>query len=410
MRFDIDTGAIEKYPYWQFHIRPDYSLTVKQEVPLVEELRALLIQAVKRRLLSDVPLGLFLSGGIDSGTVLAAAASILPPENIRAFTIGFTEPTFDESSKARTMADAFGIEHNVSMLTLEEMQNNAHDILRQMSEPLGDASLIPTYTLAAFARKQVIVSLSGDGGDELFAGYDPFLALGPASLYNRMIPRGFHRLLRKAVNILPPGDANMSLDFKIKRMLRGLSYNNSYRLPVWMSPLEPSEIRELFTDPLSEEELYEDAVSIWETNDTLNDIDKALLFFTRFYLPNDILVKVDRATTMVSMESRAVFLDNDLVDFCTRLPDHFKLRGTNRKYLLKKALHGWIPGEILNQSKKGFGIPLNRWLRSMECPQIPANIRQEKISAKWDAHRQRKGDHRLFLWSAIALQNIQTLA
>jgi asparagine synthase (glutamine-hydrolysing) len=177
-----------------------------------------------------------------------------------------------------------------------------------------------------------------------------------------------------------------------------------------MSPLEPSEIRELFTDPLSEEELYEDAVSIWETNDTLNDIDKALLFFTRFYLPNDILVKVDRATTMVSMESRAVFLDNDLVDFCTRLPDHFKLRGTNRKYLLKKALHGWIPGEILNQSKKGFGIPLNRWLRGMECPQIPANIRQEKISAKWDAHRQRKGDHRLFLWSAIALQNIQTLA
>jgi asparagine synthase (glutamine-hydrolysing) len=279
-----------------------------------------------------------------------------------------------------------------------------------MSEPLGDASLIPTYALAAFARKQVIVSLSGDGGDELFAGYDPFLALGPASLYSRIIPRGFHRLIKKMVNILPPGDANMSLDFKIKRMLRGLSYNKSYRLPVWMSPLEPSEIRELFMYPLSEEELYEDAVSIWETNDTLNDVDKALLFFTRLYLPNDILVKVDRATTMVSMESRAVFLDNDLVDFCTRLPNQFKLRGTCRKYLLKRALHGWIPDKILSQPKKGFGIPLNRWLRSIECPQIPVNIKQEKVNAKWDAHRRRKGDHRLFLWSAIALENMQTRA
>lgn len=407
--FDAMENSIHTEHYWRFSLEPDDSLGDKDEARLVEELRELLVRAVRCRLRSDVPLGIFLSGGIDSSSVLAAASRVLEPGHIDAFTIGFAEPSFDESSNAREVATYFGVRHHVSELTAARMQNSAPEILSRMSEPLGDASLIPTAHLAAFTRKSVTVALSGDGGDELFAGYDPLAALAPASLYRRFIPDAVHKLLRRAVDLLPCSDRNMSLDFKLKRVLRGLSHPAAIQLPVWMSPLEPIEISRFFDRPLTAEELYEDALNLWDAYPHYDVLSHSLQFFTTFYLADDILLKADRATMMHSLESRAVFLDTGIADFCRRLPNRFKYRNGVRKYILRKALAGWLPERILHLPKKGFGIPLNLWLRQMPPPAaIWPGLHTEEVRACVAAHKARKGDHRLFLWSLHALDGMQS--
>ncbi|MDE5833225.1 MAG: asparagine synthase (glutamine-hydrolyzing), partial [Desulfovibrio sp.] len=284
LKLDLKTGELVSRRYWRFRLKPDESLT--DEAELAEELRRLLVQAVKRRLVSDVPLGVFLSGGVDSSAILAACAQAGEAERIRTFTIGFREKSFDESEKARAVADWLHVRNEVEYLTEEEMKESVGTILSRMSEPFGDASLIPTAKLSAFARRYATVALSGDGGDELFGGYDPLAALAPAALYRKICPPGLHALARRALAYLPASDKNMSLDFKLKRFARGLSYPADMQLPVWMSGLEPDEIREFFERPLSAEELFAPAVELYRSEPGVTELEQALRFFTDIYLPD----------------------------------------------------------------------------------------------------------------------------
>lgn len=407
LEFDCQSEQIKEKTYWEFCLNPDDQIGNNQELLLVEELRALIIQAVKRRLQSDVPLGIFLSGGIDSSTILAACSQILPADKIQAFSIGFKEKDFDESENAKLVAEYFEVKHHLSILTQEIMQAEAPQILASMSEPFGDASLIPTSKLASFAREKVTVALSGDGGDELFAGYDPIKALKPAARYRKYLPNFLHKFLTKSVNLLPASDRHMSLEFKLKRVLRGLNWRKEMQLPIWMSPLSPAEIADCFANPLSPEELYVDALNLWAKHPEYSDFEQALMFFTRFYLTDDILVKSDRASMRVSLESRAIFLDNDLVAFCQKLPQHFKYRKGIRKYLLKYAATEWLPSKILKLPKRGFGIPLNLWLRKMPSTtrQIPS-LYPEKVAEYQKKHQARKGDCRLFLWALHSINHL----
>lgn len=398
---DLTTGAIDRGHYWEFSLEPDADMRDEEE--LAEELRRLLIQAVERRFLSDVPVGLFLSGGIDSSAILAAAIQAVGPDIIRTFTIGFHEQSFDESTKAKEVASFFHVANDIEYLTEKKMQASIAPILSHMSEPFGDASLIPTAQLARFTRMHVTVALSGDGGDELFGGYDPLAALWPATLYRKYVPSSLHALLRKCIEYLPNSDQNMSLDFKMRRFLRGLSHSADIQIPVWMSGLDPAEIAHFFERPLSEHELYEEAFRLRERFPDADDLSLAFLFFTRIYLSSDILVKSDRASMMSSLETRAVFLDNDLVEFCRKLPMRFKYRPGHRKYLLKKALSAWLPQNILKQPKKGFGIPLNRWLRHLPVPvSVIPGIKPWVIPLCERRHKERKGDFRYFLWDVQA--------
>ena len=407
LRLQTDTGALVLKSYWRFSVEPDDAITDNDEPRLVEECAALIKTAAQRRLMSDVPLGVFLSGGLDSSTVLASLAQLRPAGTLSTFTIGFDEPSFDESEPARTVARYIGTDHHERRCDITNAKKLIPAVLGPLDEPLADASLLPTYLLCAFTRERVTVALSGDGGDELFAGYDPFLALKPAALYNLIMPRTGHSAMRWLVERLPVSYGNMSLDFKLRRSLLGLSHTPSVWLPVWMALLIRKDATELFETPLRLEEVYSEAIALWEADNRKSMIDRALEFFTRFYLQDDILAKVDRAAMMSSLETRAVFLDNDLVEFCCRLPSRFKLRGNTRKYLLKKVARRLLPNPIVDRKKKGFGIPLAKWMREMPEPSSFSPVKGlhgNYAKQSFAAHRSGKADNRLCLWSWLTVQ------
>jgi asparagine synthase (glutamine-hydrolysing) len=404
---DLKSDQVTLRRYWKFSLQPDASLLERDEEDLADELDSLLTQAVKRRLISDVPIGLFLSGGIDSSAVLAAATHLMDPAQVRTFTVGFNEASFDETEVARRVAGILGTQHEVRKLELDQARDVIPKLLTEMSEPLGDSSILPTYLLSEFTRRHVTVALSGDGADELFAGYDPFHALKPAAAYSALVPGPVHQIVRKLASHLPVSTRNMSLDFKLKRTLNGLSYSSRLWNPVWLGPLSPPEIGRIFGQEIEAEELYEEAIELWDRAPHLNLVEKTMEFYTTFYLQDGILTKVDRASMLNSLETRAVFLDNDLVEFAGRLPTSLKYRNGKGKYLLKKVLSRRLPADIVGRPKKGFGIPLALWLR--EVPkQIPLNgiagIDTGEVAELWRTHRSGRANNAIALWVWLSLQ------
>jgi asparagine synthase (glutamine-hydrolysing) len=408
MVYDLASHRVNVEEYWRFRIEPREPVGPNAEAAWCEELRALMSQAVKRRLVSDVPLGIFLSGGIDSSAVLAFATKHALPGDIKTFSIGFREASFDESAYALRAAAAFGSDHRHEVLDLDTASDLIPEVLAKLDEPMGDSSILPTYLLSRFTRTRVTVALGGDGGDELFAGYDPFRALRLAQRYRRIVPVPLHRKIRSLAALAPASERNMSLDFKVKRALRGLSYPESQWNPVWLGPLEPPELEDLFNEPVRREEVFSEAISAWDQSTADNVVDKTLEFYSRFYLQDDILTKVDRASMMVSLEVRAPFLDNDVVEFARRIPHRYKYRNGQTKYLLKKALEGVLPDDIVHRKKKGFGVPLTRWLKNWREPDNALSRPMPDaawVSSQWREHRSGKADHRLFLWCWIVLQS-----
>lgn len=398
---DFAKNRLEIREYWRFRIEP--TVERKTDGELADSLDRLLAQAVRRRLISDVPIGVFLSGGIDSTAIVAHALESIPANRLETFSLGFEDPSFDESRHALFAARHFKTRHHHKILTLAEVRAILPELLAQLDEPQGDPSIVPTSLLAAFARTRVTVALGGDGGDELFAGYDPFRALKAASWYHHFIPGGLHRGLCRVANYLPVSTRNMSFDFKVRRFLRGLSHPPCLWHPVWLGALDPAELMQLLHEPIESDDLFSEALAAWNSTQSDNLIDRSLEFYTRLYLPDDILTKVDRASMLHSLEVRAPFLDNDLVDFVRRLPARLKLRRGVTKYLFKLALRHRIPSSILQRKKKGFGIPLTKWLRDWPTsPDLPMPTSQS-LARWWKEHRDGKADHRQLLWCALAL-------
>jgi len=410
MTFDLARpGVFAIRKYWEFAIEPPDAIPADPERAWGEELRHLLGQAVRRRLMSDVPLGVLLSGGIDSSAVLAYAREALGNGRIETFSIGFREASFDESAHARAVAARFGADHHEEILDLERARELVPYVLGRLDEPLGDPSIVPTYQLCEFARRRVTVALGGDGGDELFAGYDPFKALGVAAWYNRLLPGWMKSGVRRLAELLPVSEANMALEFRVKRGLRGASYPPKLWNPAWLGPLEPCEIEALFGEPVAADELYEEAIAAWESSRATHLVDKTLEFYARLYLPDDILAKADRASMMASLELRSPFLDQDLVEFARRIPHEYKYRHGRTKYLLKAALRGVVPDPVLDRPKKGFGIPFARWMRSWEgrgFDRAAAMVGNPGwVRDVLEQHRAGKRDHRMPLWCLLALEH-----
>ncbi|CAO3439664.1 asparagine synthase (glutamine-hydrolyzing) [Azospirillum doebereinerae] len=405
MTYDLAEGRLETRRYWEYRMAAD-------DPPpggvgtWIETVRDLLDQAVGRRLMSDVPLGFFLSGGVDSTAVVAFAARRLGGDALRTFTIGFSEPSYDESGVAAGIARHYGTDHQCRQLDLDGAAGILPGLLARVDDPIADPSILPTHLLSGFARERVKVALTGDGGDELFAGYDTFDALRPARLYHRMVPRPLHRLFEAAAGRLPRSDRNMSLDFKLRRALRGVGGRPAHWMPAWLGPASVEEIGRLFGGSFPADALYEEAAALWDGG-AGGDVDRSLEFYGRFYLGENLLIKADRATMLCSLEARSPFLDRDLVAYVRRLPASVKLRGGTRKWILKQAVAPFVPEAILKRPKKGFGIPVTRWLRHLPPPPAAAAERLGLdggwLNERWKEHQEGRADHRGLLWAWTAL-------
>jgi asparagine synthase (glutamine-hydrolysing) len=407
--FDGRKQAVKTWRYWEFELEPFTRIPKNPEQDWGEEIRALLRAAVKRRLMADVPLGVLLSGGIDSSSITATAAQLVERQKLKTFTIGFEEPSFDEARFAADVARRHGTDHHQQTVSVEGIREHLPAIVDRLDEPFGDSSILPTYVLCRMARGQVTVVLAGDGGDELFAGYDPFRALRLAKWYATVVPRALHPALRMVAGLLPVFHGYMAPGFRIRRFLRGLSYPPPLWNPVWLGPLEPSELEQLFQEPTELEAVYSEAIDCWESASTNHPVDRTLAFYTKLYLQDNILVKADRAGMMNSLEVRSPFLDIELVNFARRIPAEWKFRRGQTKYILKKALEPLLPRHFVYRSKKGFAAPIGKWFKESKLTwrngQLPKGMSHRFVDRMRMQHRRAKDDHRLFLWNAWLMQS-----
>lgn len=399
-----DQGVQEK-SYWDLRYEPKI---FKSEEDYLDELDELLRQAVKRRLISDVPLGAFLSGGIDSSLIVAIMAE-LSNAPVKAFTIAFDDPSFDESRWAKLAADHIGVEHLQEMLTLEKMLNLLPEIDRYIDEPFGDGSFVPTYLLCQFTRRNVTVSLSGDGGDELFVGYPTYQAYRIANIYKKL-PRVIHRgLIKPLINHLPTSFNNLSLDFKARKFIEGIEYNPSERNYAWLGTFSPPEVLQVLHPDLAAEiatdSIYEPIRDYLKHTDAKDDLEKILYLDMKLYLQDNMLVKIDRASMANSLEARVPYLDHELVEFFCRIPINEKFRGLHLKHLFKKLASRYLPSEIINRPKKGFGMPIAKWLLTDSTVFIKDKIltwpyyNRQYVETLLNEHINKERDHRKKIWN-----------
>ena len=325
-----------------------------------ESIDQLLEKSVKERLIADVPIGVFLSGGIDSSLIAYYAKKF--DSNITSFTIKMENDTYDESGYAKLVADKLGIENKVAEFDNHEIIKSLEIIEKKMDEPLGDPSILPTFLLSKFAKESVKVALSGDGADELFCGYAPFKSVHYLKMLN-LIPKNFGHMITSIMEKIPSQDNYMSYHFLIKHISRGFGWPSHQQVFRWMSPFSDNNISKLlnkdFTSEYSSKKVWDDILPK-EKNNSMDDLSK---IFSKLYLPNDILTKVDRASMYNGLEVRSPFLSKDIVNLSLNLPNKFKFNNGETKFLLRHLSKTKLPKIITTRKKHGFAIPLANMMR-----------------------------------------------
>ena len=375
----VENGEIKTRRYWNL------TFAKNGHKPSLEtsatELCDLLSDAVRMRLVSDVSLGILLSGGIDSSTV-AAFATQHATERVKTFSIGFEEDSFDETKYARSVAKHLNTEHYEEKLSATTAGDLIGEIGTWLDEPLSDGSLIPTFLLSQFVRKHVTVALGGDGGDEQFAGYPMYYAHKVAAAY-RSIP-GFLRagVIEPVVRMLPVSSKNLSFDYKAKRFVKSAKFDTVERHHSWFGSFSQADHRDLLTENIlsqSSGDIYAGPKSLLDICDATDEIERMQYLDMNYYMAEDILTKVDRASMAVSLETRAPFLDPRVGQFAASLPVGYKLHGSNGKYILKEAMKDLLPAAILSRPKKGFGIPIAEWLKGRLNPLMHDLLGPERL-------------------------------
>src|SRR5215831_15875881 len=398
--------------YWALSFAPDARVS---ETQWRERLIGQLEGSVRSRLGADVPVGVFVSGGIDSGAVAAFAARHATAP-LRIFAIGFDMPSYDERGFARLVATRFGTEHRELLFTAADALALMERVGGLLDEPLGDASFLPKYALALAARGSVKVALSGDGGDELFCGYPTFLADAPARWLHAMVPPPARRLLTRLVDRLPSSPKYGSVDFLLKQFMRGLPYPAAVRTQLLLGGVTATEQESLLSpsvrraaagfDPSAE------LITAVEQSALRGPVERLIHHHARFYLADQTLVTMDRATMAAGLEVRAPFLDPTLVELATTIPSSLKLRGRCTKYILKQALAGILPADVVHRRKQGLGVPMAAWLREplrrvMES-RLAALSRRGLVESTAVArlaaeHVAGRRDHRKIVWALMML-------
>ena len=355
-------GDLRCERYWDLDLSDRFEEDL-DEGELCELIWREFCRGVKARLISDVPLGVLLSGGIDSTSVLAALRHE-GVDDVKTFSIGFEDPSFDESRYFRKAASFFETEHHEEVLAPQKLIDIIPDVASILGEPLADASIMPTYLLSRFTKGYVKVALGGDGGDELFAGYPTYQAFLLSRYYERF-PRMMRSCVEAVVKRLPVSFDNMSFDFRAKKFIHGIPYPPMERHYIWLGTFSPEEKEALLAPGMKRR--LEDFTSFHVLHDYLSDktfsseLGKLLYLDTKLYLQDGVLAKVDRASMAHGLEVRVPFLDHRFVELVTGLPEGLKLKGLTTKYIWKKAINDRIPDEIKRRGKKGFGIPIANW-------------------------------------------------
>ncbi|PYS70446.1 MAG: asparagine synthase (glutamine-hydrolyzing), partial [Acidobacteria bacterium] len=411
----LEDGEVKVERYWRLSYQP------REPVPTVneaaEQLRELLADSVRMRLVSDVPLGVLLSGGIDSSVVTALAVRA-SSETVKTFSISFAESSFDESQYARAVAKFLGTDHHEERFSASLAANLVSEIGAWMDEPISDPSIVPTYLLSRFTRKHVTVALGGDGGDEIFAGYPMYFGHYMARAY-LAVPRFLRRgLVEPAVNLLPVKTKNLSFDYRARRFITASHYDEVARHHVLFGSFTPHDQELLLTKDVkrsSDADIYADARRLFAECDSNNLTERMQNLDTQLYLAEDILTKVDRASMAVSLEVRAPYLDPRVAEFAASLPPRYKLHGYTSKYILKKAAKGLVPPFVWRRGKKGFGVPFAKWLKSELRPLThdllsPERLRRtglfnpEYVAKLQDEHERGVANHRKLLWTLLSFE------
>ncbi|MFA5089595.1 MAG: asparagine synthase (glutamine-hydrolyzing) [Candidatus Omnitrophota bacterium] len=401
--------------YWQL----DY--TKKNNIPFQEAARQagdMLKEAVSIRLYSDVPLGAFLSGGIDSSTVVGLMAGLSSGKKVKTFSIGFNDKDFDELKYAKIIAQSFDTEHREFIV-----KPNAVDILPELveryGEPYSDSSCIPTYYVAKMTRQYVTVALNGDGGDELFAGYERYRAIYLSRWYSRTPFLLRSRFIEPIINGIPHYPHTKNKMSRLKRFIRGASLSLPKRYLRWVSVCDTDFQNRLysqeFKNSLSNSNPERLLLPFFNHSEGQELIDMLLCADTNTYLPNDLLVKMDIATMANSLEARSPFLDHRLIEFVVSLKADFKMRWFIKKYLLKNIIKDFIPSKIISRPKMGFGVPVGSWFRNDLKDLLTGTLLSQRCLRRgyfnkefiqWivKQHLEEKADYTYQLWALLMLE------
>jgi len=388
----LDSGVVS--PYWTLEFKPDTSISLESAK---EELDVLLRSAVREHLVSDVSLGVWSSGGLDSSTILHYASE--SASNLKTFSISFHGREFDESQYFREVAKKYGTDHHEFDLNADMDIAGAVEQLAQYSDdPMADAGAVPVWFLSRMCRQEVTVALSGDGADELFGGYNTYLADSYAEKL-RMLPMGVRKLAARMSEFLPVSDQKIGLDYKITRMLNGSLLDPVEAHFFWNGTFHSDEKRRLLLDPVEQAAL---------TGDNFLWLDQLT------YLPDDILHKCDRMSMAHSLEVRPPFLDHRVVEFAAKLPQNLKIRGSKLKFVLRELMQARLPPSVLSRRKEGFDIPVHHWLRTVLRPLLLDTLNERTVRENglfsWpavqeaiDAHLQRRANLGYHLWGLLIL-------
>jgi asparagine synthase (glutamine-hydrolysing) len=409
-----EQGVIELSQYWEV----PYDPVLEDEQTCVEILASLIQEAVRIRLMSDVPLGAFLSGGIDSSTVVGFMSQHNSTP-VQTFSIGFEDDSYNELPDSQAVSDYFGTNHHSEILD-PDITSLAEKLLAHLDEPLADTSILPTFLVSKLASRDVKVVLSGDGGDELFAGYDTYLADQYSRLYEWIPGAVRSTTFPTLATLLPPQPTKKGFINKAKRWVEGGALEPNLHHARWMVFLNEVDKAKLFTpeirtalDGSSVPALFSDRFREAEQFDRLA---QQQYVDVKTYLADDILTKVDRMSMAVSIEARVPLLDYHIVEFALNLPPQLKMKGTRTKIILRKAVQSLLPETVLKKTKQGFSIPMKHWLRSSLKPMMQDLLSVESIRRQgyfnsqmvttWvQEHLDGRMNHSHRLWSLIVFQH-----
>ena len=384
------------------------------------QLRELLQDAVTRQMVADVPLGAFLSGGVDSTAIVGMMKR--RREQVHTFSIGFSEdPVFDETAYSRAAARYHGTIHRESQIGAEDIRDVIPDVLDRLAEPFGSASILPTFVVSRETRRHMTVALSGDGADELFAGYDKYLGDVLRKWYGH-VPVGLRRhMIEPALRSMPAsrGSRLGEIGRKAKRFLDAVDGDDAQRHDAWMRYASPADIGALVGDRASFNptlEIVRAAHREYETLGGTDPLNRTLFTDLSLALPTDMLRKVDAASMLNSLEVRVPFLDHRVVALAMSMPGSWKMRGTHRKRILKDAVRDLLPPEIRSRPKAGFDVPVGEWLKTSmrdlfwDVVSTPGTVPLDlaRVRSWYDEHRAGRADRSKILWALFSLRYWET--